>query len=595
MPLLAAITGVVAGVGAMTFNLLLHWISHHVVGGLMGMEAPELARDLLRGGPSARSVDGFLVVFLPALGGLISGLLCDRFAPQAMGHGTDGAIEAFHRFQGKVRALVPVIKLIATSFTLGFGGSGGTEGPIAQIGSGTGSLIAQGLGLSPRRTRVLLVAGMAAGIAAIFEAPVAAMIFAGEILYRGADIDGEVLVPSAIASVVAYSVYVGSLSWFSGVVRWSHLFRVPAWTFESGFELVGYTVLAAACAMTARLWIRIFYGVHDAFDRFPIPRWAKPALGGFLTGLLAYLAVRAGAQSMGSAILGGGYGHLQLALDGRLPIGFLAVLFLLKMLATAFSIGSGGSGGVFGPSLVLGGFVGGGVGLGLQMVHPALVSDPGAYALVGMAALFGAAAHAPICSVIMVTEITRGYGLLVPSIWVCSLAFLLVGERSLYKKQVLHIEDSPAHQLEMRWNILNDLTCNDWMTTEVASINESASFEEIYDGLLNHRAYDKFPVVDDAGNVVGILSVKKLRAFFRDPEIRMVAIAGDAMDPVEIMVAKDTSLARAYETLVQREWSLLCVSEASGTTRLAGVLTRRDILLAYNREMTRRHQTWEEF
>jgi CIC family chloride channel protein len=231
----------------------------------------------------------------------------------------------------------------------------------------------------------------------------------------------------------------------------------------------------------------------------------------------------------------------------------------------------------------------------LEHLHPGLGIQPGAYALVGMAALFGAAAHAPICSVIIVTEVTRGYGLLVPSVWVCSLAFLLVGDRSLYDKQVLHIEDSPAHQLEMRWNILNDLSCKDWMSPEVATIHESATFEEIYDGILSHRAFDKFPVVDSRGNAVGILSLKKVRTFFRDSEMRSMAIAADAMDPLEKLVTRDTSLAEAYQILMERDWSLLCVAEAPGSTRLSGVLTRRDILLAYNREMARRSQTWEEF
>jgi CIC family chloride channel protein len=588
--------GIVAGAGALLFNYLLHIVSHHTLHGLMGLDAPSVLKELSDHQPMVKShVDGFLVVLLPTLGGLFSGILCYRWAPEAMGHGTDGAINAFHRLGGKVRWQVPPIKLLATIFTLGLGGSGGGEGPIAQIGSGAGSLLGQWLKLGPRRTRILLVAGMAAGIGALFEAPLATTIFAGEILYRGADIDGEVLVPSAIASVVAYSIYVGAMSFLSGVVRWSHMFVVPHWTFLSGFELIGYSILALVCGMAAKLWIKIFYGVHHGVDRLKIPLWVKPTIGGFLTGIVAFMTLGILGGKLTPALLTGGYGYLQLALTTKLSLTFLLTLFFLKMLVTAFSIGSGGSGGVFGPSLVLGGALGGAVGLSLQALHPALVVDPGTYALVGMAALFGAAAHAPICSVVMVTEITKSYGLLVPSIWVCFLAFLMVGEKSLYNKQVQHIEDSPAHQLEMRWNILNDLYCKDWMTKKVAFFRDSDTFEQIEQGLLKHRAHDKFPVLDTKDKAVGILSIKKLREVFGDPELREVAIAGDAMDPLTLVDFRNTPLSQAYDHLVSNDASLLCIAEDQDNLKLAGILTRRDILLAYNHEMTRRRKNWEEF
>lgn len=591
----ACLIGIVAGLGALLFNYLLHEVSHFSLHQLMGLDPPEIARNLKLGhSPTGHGVNPWLVVLLPTLGGLLSGLLCARFAPEAMGHGTDGAIHAFHHKGGRVDWIVPPVKLVATIFTLGLGGSGGSEGPIAQIGSGAGSLLGQKFGLSPRRTRILLVAGMAAGIGALFEAPLAAMIFAGEILYRGADIDGEVLVPSAIASVIAYSTYVGTMSWLSGVVRWSHMFVVPPWSFQSGFELIGYSLLAVACALAARLWIRTFYGVHELFDGLPLPIPARTALGGFLTGMTALFTLDLLQGSLAAAILSGGYGHLQMAMDGKLSLLFLLALFTLKMLATSFSIGSGGSGGIFGPSLVLGGVLGSAVGIGLQSLHPALVVDPGTFALVGMAALFGAAAHAPICSIIMITEITRSYGLLVPSLWVCALAFLLVGEESLYNKQVLHIEDSPAHRLEMRWNILHDLRCEHWMTRKVACFREDDTFEVIEEGLLEYRGHDKFPVLDHEDNVVGLLTIKKLREVFGDPELRTVAIAGDAMDTMDELFEPDTLLSEAYERMMENDWSLVCVVHP-GTRRIAGILTRRDILLAYNREMTRRNQNWEEF
>ena len=590
----ACVIGVAAGIGAFLFGVVLHAITHHTLHDWMGLVSPKVPGQANHT-ETPVAVATLLIVLLPALGGLASGLICHRFAPEAMGHGTDGAIRAFHQAGGRVSPHVPAVKLVATLLTLGSGGSGGAEGPIAQIGSGVGSNLGRWLEMGERRTRILMVAGMAAGIAALFEAPLAAMIFAGEILYRGADIDGEVLVPSAMASVVSYSVYVGITSWISGAVRWSHMFEVPAWTFQSGFELVGYTVLALACGLMARVWIRVFYGIHDVFDHMRIPRWSKPALGGLLTGLMALMVLGEHGGGLAPAVLGGGYGYLQMALDAKLAVGFVIQLFVLRMVATSFSIGSGGSGGVFGPSLVLGGLLGSAVGLSLQQVHPGLVVDPGAYALVGMAALFGAAAHAPICSMIMVSEITSSYGLLVPSIWVCTLAFMLVGRESLYHQQVLHIEDSPAHQREMRWNILADLRAGDWMTRQVVTFHEADSFETIHRRLMQHRAHDKFPVVDDDDRVVGLLSVRKVREFFRDPEIREVAIARDAMDPNSQMVDSDATLQVVQDILDEHGWNLMCVTNHGDEDRLRGILTRRDILVAYNHEMIRRKEAWEEF
>lgn len=590
----ACVIGVIAGAAAVVFGQLLHGLTHYTLHDWMGLMPPREPGWIAKHPDEPVVAATLVIVFLPALGALASGLICHGFAPEAMGSGTDGAIRSFHRAGGKVPFYLPFVKMVTTLLTLCSGGSGGAEGPIAQIGSGVGSNLGQWLEMSERRTRILMAAGMAAGIAALFEAPLAAMIFAGEILYGGADIDGEVLVPSAMACVVSYSVYVGLTSWISGAVRWAHMFEVPAWTFQSGFELIGYTVLAIACGLMARVWIRAFYGIQGAFDGLDIPRWSKPALGGLLTGLLAWLVLGGPGGGLAPAVLGGGYGYLQLALEAKLPLLFMVQLFVLRMVATGFSIGSGGSGGVFGPSLVLGGLLGSAVGLGLEQLHPSLVADPGAYALVGMAALFGAASHTPICSMIMVSEITSSYGLLVPSIWVCTLAFMLVGRESLYRQQVLHIEDSPAHQREMRWNVLADLAAGDWMTRDVVTFHEADSLETIHRALMKHRAHDKFPVLDDERRVVGLLSVHKVREFLRDPEIHEVAIARDAMDPNSFTMRPDATLQDVQDKLDEQGWNLMCVTEGTEKDRLRGILTRRDILVAYNHEMIRRKDAWEE-
>ncbi len=593
----AVLLGLVTGVGAVLFKASLHGLGHRVIRDVMGVHAPENPR--LEGSlpaahpePDPSHPVPWAILLLPALGGLLSGLLCHRFAPEAMGHGTDGGIHAFHHRQGIVRPQVPLVKMLASTLTLGFGGSGGVEGPITQIGSGFGSNLGQLLRLGDRRTRILLVAGMGAGLAALFEAPLAATLFAGEILYRGSDIDGEVIIPSAIASVVAYSSYVGLVSVFSGVVRWTHMFHVPAWQFQSGIELAGYTVLAVVCALAARLWIRVFYGVEHAFAALPVPRWFRPACGGLVTGALALATIdlmreQGAGFGLGTGVLDGGDGFLQLAIDSRLSVGFLATLFVLKMLATSASVGSGGSAGIFGPSLILGGLAGGVVGKVLAEVAPGWVAQPGSYALIGMAALFGAAAHAPLASIIMVAEVTRSYGLLVPSIWTCTLASILVGNRSLYSQQVEHLEDSPAHRAEMHWNVLEDMPCGSVMRSEVATMAESAGYAQIEKALLHHR-HSKFPVLDARGDLVGVITLAKVREVFDQPEIRDILIAKDAMDPVTASAAPGTSLAEALRLMEANGWSLLCVTADGDPRKLVGVVSRSDILREYGVELRRR-------
>lgn len=372
------------------------------------------------------------------LGGLLSGLLVFSLAPEAEGHGTDAAVGSYHHSGGQIRTRIPFIKGIASALTIGSGGVAGREGPAAQISVGLGAILARFLGLHGQERRILLLASMAAGLAAIFRAPLGMAIFAVEILYSGMVFESEALIYTVISAVTAYALH-------GLVVGWSPIFAIPhGLTFEHPMVLLGFAVLGILAGVLGAVLPTLFYTVRDLFRRLPGPPHLKPALGGVLVGLLGMLVPQ---------ILGTGYGWVELALTGSLSLSLLLLILVLKGPAMALTIGSGGSGGVFAPTVTLGAVLGGVVGTLLQRFLPHLGFVPAAFVVVGMASLFAGAARTPISTLIMVAEMTGGYGLIVPAMLANILAFLVQsaltsGRRhpTLYESQVATREDSPLHR-----------------------------------------------------------------------------------------------------------------------------------------------------
>lgn len=384
----------------------------------------------------------WLLPLIPAVGGLLSGLLVWIFAPEAEGHGTDAAIKAYHENDGMIRPRVPLVKTIASALTIGTGGSGGREGPIAQIGAGIGSTLGALLRVSPTERRVLMAAGVGAGVAAIFRAPLAGALFAAEVLYWSPEFESEVIIPAGIASVMAYCTF----GMFFG---WAPLFTTPDLTFTNPLELGPYLLLALAMVGLAGVYTRSFYGLTDLFHRLRWPQALKPALGAFITGAIGLgLYYLTGKRKESLSVLSFGYDSLQRALEGRAEVtaGLLAIIALGKILTTSLTIGSGGSGGVFGPSMVIGGCAGGALGILFHRFWPSLVPNPATYVILGMGGFFAAAAKTPFSTLIIVSEMTGSYHLLLPAIWVCVLSFMLSDEHSLFRSQVENRSASPAHR-----------------------------------------------------------------------------------------------------------------------------------------------------
>lgn len=429
--------GVLGALAALAFDATVELSQKLLLTGLGGFRPPSVGV-LDPGAVLPPWSERWRIPLVTGLGGLLSGLLVFTLAPEAEGHGTDAAVGAYHQGAAQVRSRIPFIKGLASALTIGSGGVAGREGPTAQISVGLGAILGRILKLRGQERRILLLAGMSAGLAAIFRAPLGMAIFSVEILYSGMVFESEALIYTVISAVTAYALH-------GFVVGWAPIFAIPrGLTFADPLTLLGFAVLGILAGVAGAVLPTLFYRVRDLFVRMPGPRHLKPMLGGILAGLIGMAVPQ---------ILGSGYGWVELAMAGKLSLTVLLLILLLKAPAMALTIGSGGSGGVFAPTVAMGAMLGGAVGLAFQHWLPGLDVVPASFVVVGMAAIFSGAARTPISTLIMVAEMTGGYGLIVPAMLANILAFLVqsaltAGRRypTLYESQVGSREDSPVHQ-----------------------------------------------------------------------------------------------------------------------------------------------------
>ncbi len=391
--LISTLIGLVAGVGAIAFYVAIHFASNTFLGGIVGYFPPNPAGEGTMHVMSFwASAHPWLLPVVTTAGGLVAGIIVFTLAPEAEGHGTDAAIAAFH--EGKpIRARIPLVKLVASAITIGTGGSAGREGPAAQISAGFGSLLATALRLDAQDRRIALATGIGAGIGAIFRAPLGGAVLAAEILYKD-DLEVEAIVPALMASIIGYSVF-GAWS------GWNPIFSTPSnLAFSSPPQLLYYVALGLLCGLVGVLYARGFYGLTHIFHRIPLPRWIKPGIGGLLVGLIGLVLPQA---------LGMGYGWVQISMGSGLlaiPLWVILLLPFAKIATTGLTVGSGGSGGIFGPGMVIGGMLGAVVWRLCYHVLPGVPDTPGPFVIVGMMALFGGIAHAPLAVMLMVAEMT---------------------------------------------------------------------------------------------------------------------------------------------------------------------------------------------
>ena len=564
MLITSLIVGIGAGLGAVLFRRLIDWIHNFAYSDIAGIFAEWYPLHL---------------IIIPALGGAIVGPLVYYFAREAKGHGVPEVMEALELRGGKIRPRVVVVKALASSVCIASGGSVGREGPIAQIGSALGSFVGQTLKLSEERVRTLVACGAAGGIAATFNAPIAGAVFALEVLLRrfGSVYFGAVVISAVTADVIAH--------YFEGDSR---TFLTPEYTMQSPWELLLYTLMGFVAALAAVGFSRLLYFSEDIWNLIRIPEPTKPLLGGILLGLLGIVSYQIDGFPR---VFGVGYETIENTLFSQLTLQVTFGLLLLKLLATTLTLGSGGSGGIFAPSLFMGAMLGASFGQIAHTIFPEIVAPSGAYALVGMAAFFGGVAHAPITAILILFEMTGDYQIILPLMLSTVLSTIVAKNLSpdsiytlkLKRRGVELSEDTQAIDL------MQGVTAEIAMNCETEAVPLDLPLVELM-STFSSTHYHALPVVQNETELVGLITINELDQLRSKGTLESKTIA-------DILTFNNPATIRPHEPVWmalrhledQGEGCVPVVSE-TGKNILLGVLRRIDIIRAYNKAVSQRAQ-----
>ena len=558
------IVGIGAGLGAVLFRRLIDWIHNFAYNDIAGILAEWYPLHL---------------IVIPALGGAIVGPLVYYFAREAKGHGVPEVMEALELRGGKIRPRVVLVKSLASSVCIASGGSVGREGPIAQIGSALGSLIGQLLKLSEDRVRTLVACGAAGGIAATFNAPIAGAVFALEVLLRrfGSVYFGAVVISAVTADVIAH--------YFEGDSR---TFLTPEYTMQSPWELLLYTLMGFIAALAAVGFSRLLYFSEDIWGLIRIPEPAKPLFGGILLGLLGIISYQIDGFPR---IFGVGYETIENTLFSQLTLQVTFGLLLLKLVATTLTLGSGGSGGIFAPSLFMGAMLGASFGQIAHTIFPEIVAPSGAYALVGMAAFFGGAAHAPITAILILFEMTGDYQIILPLMLSTVLSTIVsrnLSPDSIYTLK-LKRRGVELSQDTQAIDLMQGVTAEIAMNCETDAVSSDMSLIELM-STFSSTHYHALPVVQNETELVGLITINELDHVRSKGTLESKTIADilTINNPATILPHQPVWMALRHLE-AQGEGCVPVVSE-SGKNILLGVLRRIDIIRAYNKAVTKRAQ-----
>lgn len=560
--------GVVGAAAAQVFTFLLELAQRLLLDGIAGYKPPGLPNE----GGTLVEVAGshglWLIPVVTTLGGLLAGVLVYSLAPEAEGHGTDSAVKAVHRAGGFIRGRVVPLKMVASAITIGSGGAAGREGPTALIAAGVGSVYATVRHRSDDERRLLVLIGISAGLSAIFRTPIGAAVFAIEVLYNDMEFETGALLYTMLASVVAYTV--------GGMISgWEPLFQVPAnLGVEHAAEYLEYAALGIAGGLIAALLPVIFYGARDLFHRLPMRPHFKPAVGGLAVGLMALGMPE---------VLGGGYGWIQRAMDGNMAVGLMLALVFAKLLAMALTVGSGGSGGVFAPSLFVGAMLGG-------VLADLFNQPPAGFVIVGMAAVFSGAGRVPFATLFMVPEMTGGYHLLAPAALVVTLSYLVqvtcsgrLKYKSLYEAQV------PTRR-PRDVDLLEGVTVADAMTTDFDHVKPGMSLKELANEF-DRTHHHGFTVLDDDSRLFGVVTLGDLEKAMLGPDFETRTVADIATTTGLAVGYPDESMSTALWRMGVRGVGRLPIIARDDQRRVVGVLRRRDVVRAYEHAIASRKDT----
>jgi len=586
---MAVVIGVSTGLAAVVFIRLIAFIQTFFYGGGEKI-LPELGR--------------LWLILIPVIGGLLVGPIIVKFAPEAKGHGVPEVMQALILRGGRIRPRVAIAKIITSALCIGTGGSAGREGPIVQVGSALGSSIGQWLHLSDARIKNLVACGAAAGIAATFNAPIAGVVFAIEVLLSEIQVTvfGNVVVSAVAASIVS-QIFLGARP----------AFEIPGYVMQSPWEILLYVILGLLAALVGILFIRMLYYTEEVFDRLAIPEWLKPATGALLLGILAFCYPYVGTISYISPndmalglpisenyphIFGSGFLFLEEVLQGRVPFFLLFLLIFLKPLATSFTLGSGNSGGVFAPSLFTGAMLGGSFGYLAMHLFPNLNIEIGAYALVGMAAVFSAAARAPLTSMLIVFEMSNDYRLILP--------LMAAGMVASTFAQWLHSDSIYSLKLTKRGirfeqgrdlDIMQTVQVEEVMNKAPVTVQQEQSVADLF-AAFQETHLGGFPVMANETELYGMVTMQDMERTIQEmertlhrKEVNLKDLkVWDVATPDPVTVFPDEPIWSAIRKMAPRDLARLPVISRNNPKQLVGVISRSNIVRAYNVGLMRKQK-----
>jgi len=559
MIVMAVAVGLLGGYGAVVFRWLIGFFQNLFFG-----SGPGTFLDHLLGLP------WYCKLVPPIIGGAIVGPVVWFFAREAKGHGVPEVMEAVALRGGFIRKRVVVVKALVSAVCIASGGSVGREGPIVQIGSAIGSVFGQVLRVSADRMRTLVGCGAAAGIAATFNAPIAGVMFAMEIILGefGIATFSPIVVSSVMATVVSRA-YLGNFP----------AFVVPEYSLVSLYEIPLYILLGILAGFVGAGFTTCLYKAEDLFRAIPIPDYVKASIGGLMMGVVGIFIPH---------VFGVGYDAIELAIRGNMAFVLLLSLIFLKIFATSVTIGSGGSGGVFAPSLFIGAMTGGAFGCIAHFLFPGVTATSGAYSLVGMGAVLAAATHGPINGIIILFEMTGSYKIILPLMLSCIIAAVLSGQirrESIYTLKLIRRGVDIRAGREV--NVLRSLFVRDAMTKDVVTVPEDLPLPDLVRFTLEGR-YSSFPVVDRQGLLSGIVTFQDFKEILFEEGLENLVVAGDIAVPGVITVTEGENLDRALRKIGFRNIEQLPVVAEGNPRKIVGILSRRDILSAYNKALVDR-------
>ncbi len=550
--------GVLGGYGAVGFRYLINFIQTIAYG------SPAELLDLVG------TIPWGMRILIPALGGLIVGPVVYFLAREAKGHGVPEVMYAVALNQGIIRKRIVFIKALVSAVCIGTGGSVGREGPIVQIGSAVGSTVGQLFKVSTNRMRTLVGCGAAAGIAATFNAPIAGSIFALEIILGEFEIASfSPIIISAVSATAVSRHYLGDVP----------AFILPEYILHSPFEFPLYIVLGVFCALVALGFTFFLYFAEDVWDAIKFPEYLKAVVGGIMIGGLGLVFPQ---------ILGVGYGAIDLALMIRMSWWLMALLVALKILATSITIGSGGSGGIFAPSLFIGAMAGGAFGAVMNQVFPTVAISPGAYAVVGMGAVVAATTHGPLQAILIIFEMTGDYKIILPLMITCIISSLIATrlcEESIYTFKLIRRGINIRGGKEL--NILNSMPVENVMYHTVEMVPENLPLTRFTESLPQSRS-NNFVVVNDREEITGVLTFLDYYDLLVNGESDEHLRVKDIMAKDVVTVSIKDNLGTALEKIAAKDYAILPVVAEDNPLKMLGILTRRDILEAYDQAVIKK-------